>query len=153
VAGCVNFFNRISLGGFTIEIYKFFIVNFKVLITKIVEFWKNNQIWRFLNNQNNFFIFQKVVNKHLKMGFKNFVNSYCEPPYWTTNLIKSLLVGGLLVAKPPLPVWIKWRCLPERIWKTDPVTQFVALSFFELHMCFTTKRVGSHFQNAIQHVL
>jgi hypothetical protein len=38
----------------------------------------------FLNNQDSFFIFEKVVNKHLEVGFENFVNSYCEPTYFST---------------------------------------------------------------------
>jgi hypothetical protein len=66
------------------EIYKVFIVNFKVLINKILKFGQNEQNWGFLNHQNSLFIFQKVVHKRLKMGFKNLVNSYCEPPYWVT---------------------------------------------------------------------
>jgi hypothetical protein len=70
-----------------ISFSKAFIANFKVLINKILEFWKNEQILGFPNNQDKIFICQKIVNKTLKMGFNFFLDSYCEPPYCIVSVV------------------------------------------------------------------
>jgi hypothetical protein len=62
-------------GGFTLEIHRVFIANFKLLAAnKILEFCQNEQILGFLNNQSDFWIFSKCCQDYSLKGLTKTVS-------------------------------------------------------------------------------